>query len=101
MASAAGGVYAASKFAVHALTDALRMELAGSGIRVTVIAPGFVRSELLDDAPPGPGSDRLRRLQAEVGLPPEAVAGQIAGALAQPADVHLREIVLAPTVQAS
>ena len=40
------GVYSASKFAVEALSDALRMELAGFGVFVSLIEPGFVTTDI-------------------------------------------------------
>ncbi len=42
------GVYAASKHAVEALSDALRMEVAGFGVDVVVVQPGFVRTGITD-----------------------------------------------------
>jgi NADP-dependent 3-hydroxy acid dehydrogenase YdfG len=42
------GVYAGTKHAIEALTDALRMEVAGTGVRVGAIAPGLVDTELQD-----------------------------------------------------
>jgi NADP-dependent 3-hydroxy acid dehydrogenase YdfG len=42
------GVYNGTKFAVEAMTDALRMELAGSGVRVSVIEPGRTATHLFD-----------------------------------------------------
>ena len=44
------GAYCASKFALEGLTDALRMELHGSGIRVSIIEPGPVRTKFLETA---------------------------------------------------
>jgi short-subunit dehydrogenase len=44
------GAYCASKFALEGLTDALRMELHGSGIEVSLIEPGPVRTKFLDTA---------------------------------------------------
>ena len=38
------GPYSATKFALEAYSDALRIELAGSGIHVSVIAPGPIRT---------------------------------------------------------
>lgn len=40
-----GGVYHATKYAVEALSDALRMELRQFGIRVSVIEPGYIKTE--------------------------------------------------------
>lgn len=44
------GAYCASKFALEALSDCLRMELAGSGISVSLIEPGPIRSRFVDTA---------------------------------------------------
>jgi len=40
-----GGAYHATKYAVEAMSDALRMELRGFGIRVSVIEPGYIKSD--------------------------------------------------------
>jgi NAD(P)-dependent dehydrogenase (short-subunit alcohol dehydrogenase family) len=54
------GVYSASKFALHGLADAMRIELEDDGIAVSVICPGLTRSEFFDQGtgdkgpPPGP-----------------------------------------------
>jgi len=44
------GAYCASKFALEGLTDALRLELAGSGIHVSLIEPGPIRSRFVEHA---------------------------------------------------
>lgn len=44
------GAYCASKFALEALTDALRLELAGSGIHVSLIEPGPIRTRFVENA---------------------------------------------------
>jgi hypothetical protein len=44
------GVYSSTKFAVEGLTEALHRELAPLGIRVTVIEPGFFRTDILDSS---------------------------------------------------
>ena len=81
--SPAMGVYAASKAAVHALSGALRSEVSGDGIRVSVIAPGFVRTPIFE----GQDTDAAHTLGTkgeEVGLPPEQVADRIVEVLAAP-----------------
>jgi len=48
-AYAGWGVYGSTKFAVEGLSEALAMELAPLGIKVTVVEPGFFRTDFLDD----------------------------------------------------
>jgi NADP-dependent 3-hydroxy acid dehydrogenase YdfG len=48
IASAMGGVYAATKFGVNAFTEALRQEVTEQGVRVVTIEPGMVDTELAD-----------------------------------------------------
>lgn len=85
--TAAGAVYAATKHAVHAVSDGLRMELAPRGVRVTTVAPGFVRTPILDDWPEGPLRDRFRERLDTVGLDPAVVADAVLHVLTSPAQV--------------
>ena len=90
------GPYAASKFALEALSDSLRRELLGSGVRVILIEPGSVRTPIWDkvsapgkleryDQTPYATALPLVRQQAlagvEKGLPPRAVADAVLRAL--------------------
>jgi NADP-dependent 3-hydroxy acid dehydrogenase YdfG len=86
-------VYAATKFAVRALSEGLRQE-AGDQVRVTVISPGMTatNSDTITDAAVLEG-------MTEYAMPPEAVARAIAYAVEQPADVDVNEIVIRPTAQ--
>jgi NADP-dependent 3-hydroxy acid dehydrogenase YdfG len=85
-------VYAASKAAVHALSEGLRRELADDRIRVAVLAPGFVRTGIFtgDDEV----TDRLRGRAHEVGLAPAAVGDAVVRILEAPPEVVHLEVAL-------
>lgn len=97
--SPTGGVYAATKFAVHAISESLRQELQADGVRVTTIAPGFVTTEIFDDLPDDDLTDRYRRLSREKGMRPEDVADAVVHVLSAPPSVTTVEIALVPTAQ--
>jgi NADP-dependent 3-hydroxy acid dehydrogenase YdfG len=99
--TATGGVYAATKFAVHALGEALRQELGQDGVRVTTIAPGFVRSELFDALPDSPTAERYRDLQERLGMEADDVARAVVHVLSQPPGVETVELALVPGAQGS
>lgn len=93
VSNAAASVYAASKFAVHAVSEGLRREALADGIRVIVLAPGFVRTGLFDGTD-DEAADRMRERAEAVGLSPEEVAGEVVHAMGLPPHVHLREVAL-------
>lgn len=97
--AAEGGVYSATKFAVHAISEALRMELQESGVRVTTMAPGFVSTEIFDDRPDSAVTERYRKMAAGVGMKPEDVAAAVVHALSAPASVGMVEIAMVPMAQ--
>ncbi len=98
------GPYAASKFALEALADALRVELSPFGVRVSLIEPGSVATPIWERSlkraeaylePPPPGTEgvygrylevarRLAERNAQRGLPPERVAEAVLKALESP-----------------
>lgn len=98
-ASVAMGIYSASKFAVHVLSDSLREELAPEGVRVTTVSPGYVRTPIFDEVVDDELRGEYQRRLATVGLDPAAVASQVVHALAQPAGVDLLEIAVVSTRQ--
>jgi NADP-dependent 3-hydroxy acid dehydrogenase YdfG len=90
------GVYCASKFAVWALSEALRQEELEGDIRVTTLSPGTTTSELADHITDPEAAEAMRLFRA-ITIEPEAVARAIAFALLQPQDVDVSEIVVRPT----
>ena len=86
-------VYAASKAAVHALSEGLRREVADDGVRVSVIAPGFVRTGIFDDQG-SEAAERLGHKGQQVGLDPRQVADRIVEVLAAPAGVVHVEVAM-------
>ncbi len=93
------GVYAASKAAVHALSGALRSEVAADGVRVAVIAPGFVATSIFE----GQDTEAAATLGARgarIGLAPEQVADRIVEVLAAPAGLVHVEVAVVSADQA-
>jgi NAD(P)-dependent dehydrogenase (short-subunit alcohol dehydrogenase family) len=78
------GVYGATKYAVEALSDALRQEVAGFGIKVVIIEPGFVATGLGEaaDGRPEAGGEAAGAYAAMTAAGDRYVAGQIAKGLA-------------------
>lgn len=90
-------VYSATKYAVRALSEGLRQE-AGDAIRVTIISPGAVQSELAETI----SDPELKRRMVDyrkIAIPSEAIAQAIAYAMAQPSSVDVNEILIRPTAQ--
>jgi NADP-dependent 3-hydroxy acid dehydrogenase YdfG len=93
------GVYAGSKHAVGAISEGLRQELLEDNIRVTVVEPGAVETELTDHITDEDAKEGLSGLlQLEI-LQSEDVANAIAYAVTQPERVSVNEILLRPTQQ--
>jgi NADP-dependent 3-hydroxy acid dehydrogenase YdfG len=92
-------VYSGTKFAVRAISEGLRQE-AGEKLRVTIISPGFVRTDFLEAVTNQELKDKLSESMNKFAMPPEAIARAIAFAVEQPADVDVGEIVVRPTAQA-
>ena len=93
------GVYAGSKHAVHAISEGLRQELLGDNIRVTVVAPGAVDTELPDHITDEDARESLSGLMSLERLQAEDIAGAIAYAVTQPERVSVNEILIRPTQQ--
>jgi NADP-dependent 3-hydroxy acid dehydrogenase YdfG len=96
-----GNVYCATKFAVRAIYEALRLDAAGKGIRFTTVDPGLVETEFALVRFRGDAERAEKTYKGLQCLRPEDVADAIAFALTRPPHVNIGEIVLWPTDQAS
>lgn len=96
-----GSVYSATKFAVRAISEGLRQEeaAAGSNIRVTIISPGAVATELTSTITDEDLKPAFEKLYAEYAISAERVAETIAFAMDMPEDTAMNEIVMRPTQQ--
>tara|TARA_R110001592_G_scaffold357416_1_gene660475 strand:+ start:27036 stop:27770 length:735 start_codon:yes stop_codon:yes gene_type:complete len=95
----AGAVYSGTKFAVRAISEGLRQESNGE-IRVSIISPGAVATELTSTISDPALLNRLNTLYADA-IDSDAVARAIAFAIEQPQDVDINEIVIRPVTQQS
>ena len=98
---AGGAVYSATKSAVGAITDALRYDVLGTGVRVTNVEPGLAETEFSLVRFQG---DAARASAVYKGVEPlraEDVADAVAWAVTRPAHVNVQSILLMPTDQAS
>lgn len=92
-------VYSATKSALYAISEGMRQELHPEGIRVSVVAPGVVRTEMGAGTSDAELLAQVREKQEAVGIRPEAVANAVMFALTQPPDVAISDIVVLPTAQ--
>ena len=96
------GAYSGTKFAVNAISEALRQELIEDNIRVTVVEPGAVETELPDHIT---DEEAREGIQSVYGLDDilqaEDIANAIAYCVSQPERVSVNEILIRPTQQAN
>lgn len=95
-----GAVYCATKFAVRAFNDGLRMDLKGTGVRVTNIEPGMVETEF-SVVRLGSQEKADAVYSGMAPLTATDIARTIIWCCEQPAHVNIQEVVVYPTDQAS
>jgi serine 3-dehydrogenase len=96
-----GAVYCATKHAVGAITKGIRMDLLGTGIRVSTVDPGMVETEF---SVVRFGGDAERAASVYRGMTPLTaadIADTIVWVATRPAHVNIDEIIIKPTDQAS
>ena len=101
-AAAGAAVYNMTKFGVHAFSEALRQEALHQGVRVTVVAPGMVDTELQGHNTNPLVQQAMAKAREQIGeaLHPEDIAEAIVHAVTRPAHVCVNEVVVRPTRQA-
>lgn len=106
MASVAGhqvdagaGVYSATKFFVHAMTESMRKDLGvNNGIRVNTISPGVINTGWADKVGDPEGRKVAQELN-KIAISPEDVASAVVYALNQPKNVTVNDLIVSPTRQ--
>ena len=96
-----GNVYCATKFAVRALSEGLRMDLLGTNVRVSTVDPGLVETEFSQVRFRG---DTGRAAQAYKNMRPlrgDDIAEVVVFCASRPLHVDIAEVVVMPTDQAS
>jgi NADP-dependent 3-hydroxy acid dehydrogenase YdfG len=101
IASAGSGVYNLTKWGVGAFSEALRQETGWAGIRVTVIEPGFVATELQGHNENPAVQEAIEKMREQIGevLEAEDIARSILYAVSQPQRVSVNEMLIRPTGQ--
>ena len=98
-----GGGYNAAKFAAHAMTEVLRLELNGEPIRVIEIAPGMVQTEEFGLVRFDGDADKAKAAYENVPHPllAEDIAATIVASVELPAHVNVDLLVVKPVAQAA
>lgn len=96
-----GNIYSATKYAVRALTESMRLDLLGTGIRVTEIAPGMVETEFSKVRFKGNDVQAKAVYQGLEALSAKDIAEAVFWCVERPAHVNIQSVVIYPTDQAS
>jgi NADP-dependent 3-hydroxy acid dehydrogenase YdfG len=92
-------VYSATKAALNAFADGLRIDVHGAAVRVTVLAPGRVETSLYDQALGGHDVAVARLYSGATAIQPAEVASLVSMALTMPAHVDVTRVEVVPTMQ--
>ena len=100
-ASLGTAVYNMTKFGVNGFSEGLRQEALHSNVRVTLIEPGYVDTELTDHMTNDMAREGAKRMREEIGdvLQPEQIADAVVYAVSQPGHVAVNEVLVRPTKQ--
>ena len=96
-----GAVYCASKFAVRALSQGLRMDLLGTKIRVSTVDPGAVETNFSIVRFKGDTQRAAAVYEGMQPLMPEDIADAVFYCASRPAHVNISEVIIMPVDQAA
>ena len=96
-----GNVYCATKFAVDALSKGMRLDLSGTGLRVSQVSPGMVETEFSLVRFRGDKERAGKVYQGLTPLSPDDIADAIVYCATRPPHVNISEMLVMPTAQAS
>ena len=91
-----GSIYAASKHAVHGFSESLRQDFAGTGVRVSEILPGMVRTEFALNRWKDEGTAAAFYDDYGICLDPDDIARAVVYCLRQPPHVVISQVVVMP-----
>jgi NADP-dependent 3-hydroxy acid dehydrogenase YdfG len=101
VASAGSAVYNLTKWGVGAFSEALRQEAVHIGVRVTIVEPGFVETELQEQNKNPMVLEQIEKMREQVEpLQADDIADAIAYAVTRPPHVSVNEVLVRPTKQA-
>ena len=98
---AGGAVYCASKAAEKAITEGLRIDVIGTGVRVTSVDPGMVATDFSEIRFRGDKERAAKVYQGLTPLTPEDIAETIVWVAGRPQHVQVQMVVITPTDQAN
>ncbi|MHB8338658.1 MAG: SDR family NAD(P)-dependent oxidoreductase [Ignavibacteriaceae bacterium] len=96
-----GNVYCATKFAVNALTQSIRIDVLDKNIKVSTVDPGMVETEFSLVRYSGDNEKAKNTYNGLKPLNAEDVANAVLFCASQPDHVNINEIIITPSVQAS
>lgn len=96
-----GAVYCATKYAVNALTNGLRMDLFGTKIRVSTVDPGAVETNFSAVRFKGDTKRAAAVYEGIDALTPNDIADTVLYCASRPAHINISEVIIMPTDQAS
>jgi NADP-dependent 3-hydroxy acid dehydrogenase YdfG len=97
--TANSAVYSATKAALQAFADGLRLDVHGAAVRVTVLTPGRVETNLYDEAMGGHEAAVDRLYSGATAIQPADIATLVGVALTMPANVDVTRVEVVPTMQ--